>query len=105
MDSESDETPKFALDEVETELPKELLELWGRASFGTQRVEVRRLLESRARVKGIPAQAQENQLVVEYKKKADTFLKIAQQQVLNILRVGSYRWIKGLDPGVELQLY
>ena len=57
MDSDTDETPKFAWDEVETELPKKLLELWNRASSGTQLIEVRRLLESHARVKGIPARA------------------------------------------------
>ena len=45
MDSDTDETPKFAWDEVETELPKELLELWNRASSGTLRIEEESLLE------------------------------------------------------------
>ena len=103
-DSDSD-TPQFSWDEPEQELPKELLELWHRAATGKQRIEMRKLLEQRPRLTGIPSRAPDNQLVPEFKKKADTFLKTVSQSVLNMLRLSSYRWITGPDPTLELQLF
>ena len=104
-DDTDDDAPQFSWDEPEQELPRELLELWQRAATGKNRIDVRKLLETRPRVQGIPARAPDNQLVQEFKKKQDTFLKTVSQQLLNLVRLTSYRWIRGTDRTLELQLF
>ena len=108
VESEGDsdtEGLQFSWDEPEQELPRELQELWQRASAGTHRIEVRKLLEAHPRLQGIASRAPENQLVQEHKKKTDSFLKTLSQQVLNMVRLTSYRWVRGPNPALELQLY
>jgi len=105
-DSDSDEeTLKFGWEETEQPLPRELQELWQRAATGTQRIEVKKLLETHPRLQGIPSRAQENQLCPEHRKKADQFLRTVSQQLLNAVRLMTYRWVAGPDPQLQLQIF
>ena len=105
-DSDEDDEPvRFGWEEEEQPLPRELLELWQRASSGTQRIEVRKLLELHPRLAQVPARAQENNLCPEHRKKADQFLKSVSQHLLNALRLMTYRWLRDPNPQLELQIW
>ena len=99
------ERVRFGWDEEEEELPKELLALWQRAQSGEQRIEIRKLLEAFPRLAHIPARAAENNLLPDYRKKQDAFLKQVSQNVLNALRLMSYQWLRPVDQAVQLQLW
>ena len=107
LDSEDsdDEQVRFGWDEDATELPKELRALWDRAHSGDQRIDVRKLLEEHPRFEGIPNKAAENNLLPEFRKKQDAFLKAVSQQVLNVLRLLGYNWVRPVDSQVQLHLW
>jgi hypothetical protein len=105
-ESDSDEEEvRFGWEEAEQPLPRELQELWQRAATGTQRIEVRRLLEQYPRLQGIPSRAAENQLIPEFKKRQDSFLKAADQHLLNGLRLMAHRFLASPATPLELQLF
>ena len=105
VDTDSDSEVKFQWDEPETPMPRELMALWQRASGQEHKIAVKDLLEAHPRIAGLPARAPENNLVGEHKRKQDASLKALSQQVLNVLRITAYRWIRPSDPTVELQTW
>ena len=86
-------------------LPAHLAALWNRALSGDNKIDIKRLLEGHSRLAELPARSPENNLISEQRKKADAFLRSVSQQVLNILRISSYNWIRPVDEQVQLQVW
>ena len=104
-DSREQDLLHFEWDEEEQTLPKELAALWGRALTGDQKIDIRRLLENHPKLSGIPSRAPDNNLLPDYRKKQDNFLKVVTQNLLNSLRILSYNWIRPVNSQVQLQLW
>ena len=86
-DDSHDPDVQFSWDEQTSELPKELQVLWNRALEGEGKIDIRRLLEQHPRFAQLPAKAPDNNLLAEYRKKGDGFLKVVSQRLLNSLRL------------------
>ena len=99
VESDSDSEPdlQFPWDEETTPLPKPLAALWLRASDTEQRVAMRPLLEAYGRIAGLPGKPPDNNLLPQHKKRQDTTLRVLSQQVLNVLRILTRRWLKPAD--------
>jgi hypothetical protein len=101
---EEEEPPVFGWEEPEVEAPKELLELWRRAQDGDHRIEVKKLLDSNARFKGLPTRSPENNMRADSKNRTDKFLRVVQQNLLNFLRVQGHQ-LQAPKLEVQLQLW
>jgi hypothetical protein len=102
---DSDAELRFAWDEPATPIPKELQALWSRASKGEHRILIKELLETHPRLDALPTRAPENNLLPEHRKKVDSTLKAFSQQVLNVLRIWSYRWLRPPNQQTDLQTW
>jgi hypothetical protein len=96
---------KFDWDVPEQELPRELMALWTRAQQGDQKIEIRKLLEAHPPLQHIPPRAPENNLCPEWRKKPDSFLKSVDQQLLNVIRLLAYQWIRPANTTAALQVW
>jgi hypothetical protein len=102
---EEDEGLHFAWDEEPTPLPKELAALWARAQASENRIYMRKLWEGHARLTEVPARATDNNLLPEERKKAEAVLKGTGQQLLNVLRVTAYNWLRPFDEATQLRVW
>ena len=101
---EEEDEPSFGWEEPTVDTPKELLEDWRRAEEGEHRIEVKRLLEKFPHLRGLPQRAPDNNMRGDHKKREDKFLKVMQQNVLNILRISAHQ-LATPEPQVALQLW
>ena len=101
---EEDDEPSFGWEEPTVDTPKELLELWRRAEAGEHRIELKRLLEKFPHLRGVPQRAPDNNMRGDQKKREDKFLKVMQQNFLNILRISAHQ-LATPEPQVALQLW
>ena len=85
-DSEEEEQHHFDWDEPAWPLAPHLQALWQRSSSADWRIDIKRVLESHTKLLELPSKAPDNNLVPDYKKKADTFLRSISQCLLNLLR-------------------
>ena len=83
---------RFVWEEPQQPLPEGLLVLWRRFGLGTEKFEVRQLLERLPRYTGIPARPAENNHWQAARSKSDKSLKAQQQTVIHQMRLQAFTY-------------